>query len=130
MGYIYTETSRFKGFTFGTQFTHREYTTTINADGGKDLERKDITADALTAMVRYYPVDREGRSIFRALQPFAGVHAGYEVATDSDEFITAGQAGLEINLLDNWSIEGAYTYWVRPADRNYKTTTIGLKWRF
>jgi hypothetical protein len=81
-------------------------------------------------MLRYYPVDIEGQSMWRVLQPFVGVHAGYEIATDSDAFITAGQAGLGVRVSDSLTVEGAYTYWVRPVDRNYKTATIGLKWRF
>jgi hypothetical protein len=130
VGYIYTETSRLRGFTFGIQLTHREYTTTINAKGGRDLERKDISADALTAMVRYYPVDERGKGFWRILQPFVGVHAGYEVASDDDAFITAGQAGLGIKVTERLTVESTYTYWVRPVDRNYKTATVGLKWSF
>lgn len=130
MGYVTAESDRYKGFTFGGQYTFRQYTTTINGDGGKDLERKQITAHALTGVVRYYPVERERDGDLRAFQPFAGILGGYEIATDADAFVTGGQAGLDVWFNSNLAIEAAYTYWVRPADRNYKTAAIGLKLTF
>jgi opacity protein-like surface antigen len=130
VGYINAEADRHKGFTFGGQYMFREYNSTINGDGGEKIKENTIHAHTFTTMVRYYPVDVEGRSSWRVLQPFVGVHAGYEFATDADAFITAVQAGLSVGITDNLTVEAAYTYWVRPADRNYKTTTLGFKFAF